>query len=145
MRRSAHACAVLLALGALPSCSHSTANASAATPAATSEERPADRRRASRDILTIEDIQARQWENAYELVSTLRRHWLNPRGADTINGPRESVRVLLDGVPLGGIEELRGQSVMGVQYIQYFDPITAAGRWGMGYGKGAIYISMRQP
>ena len=135
MRRRLLACALLLALPAFPACHHSTTAA---------DKRPAMRRRTSGDMLTLEDIQSRDWTSVYELVSTLRANWLNLRGTDTINGPQESVKVLLDGVPIGGIEQLHQQSVVGVQYVQYFDPVSASGRWGLGFGKGAIYISMRR-
>ena len=135
MRRRLLACALLLALPALPACHHSTT---------ATDKKPAMRRRTSGDLLTLEDIQSRDWTSIYELVSTLRANWLNLRGSDTINGPQESVKVLLDGVPIGGIEQLHQQSVAGVQYVQYFDPVSASGRWGLGFGKGAIYISMRR-
>ena len=137
MRRRLLACTLVLLISALPSCAHrGSSDAGEAR-----RERP--RRRA--DMLTIEDFGNRDWSSVYELVRALRPNWLNVRGSDTINGDPVDVRVLLDGVPLGNASELHAQSVVGIQYLQYFDPISASGRWGLGYGKGAIYISMRKP
>jgi hypothetical protein len=130
---------VLVLLLALPACAHAPQEGAAAPAPA-----PRQQRR-QRDLLTLEEIQSRDWVSLYDLVSTLRANWLNLRGSDTINGPQETVKVLLDGVPIGGIEQLHQQGVMGVQYLQYFDPVSASGRWGLGFGKGAIYISMRRP
>ena len=136
MRRIALALALLLTVSA---CAHKPQDGAAA-PAPLPQ-----RQRTQRDLLTLEEIQSRDWASLYDLVSTLRANWLNLRGSDTINGPQETVKVLLDGVPIGGIEQLHQQGVMGVQYLQYFDPVSASGRWGLGFGKGAIYISMRRP
>jgi hypothetical protein len=137
MRRRVLACILALTLPVLPACTH---HASAAE-----STKVRARSRSPRDLITIEEIESRNWSSIYDLVSTLRANWLNNRGTDTINGPVESVKVLLDGVPIGGIEQLHSQSVMGVQYLQYFDPVSASGRWGLGFGKGAILISMRRP
>lgn len=138
MRRRLLSCVALLAaLPALPACVQK--------PAARQAAPAPERRRTQRDLLTLEEIQSRDWSSLYDLVSTLRANWLNLRGTDTINGPQESVRVLLDGVPIGGVEQLHQQGVVGVQYLQYFDPVSASGRWGLGFGKGAILISLRRP
>ena len=134
MRRTALVVALSLAL---PACAHGP-QAGAGAPAP-------QRQRVQRDLITLEEIQSRDWTSLYDLVSTLRMNWLNLRGSDTINGPQETVKVLLDGVPIGGVEQLHQQGVVGVQYLQYFDPVSASGRWGLGFGKGAIYISMRRP
>ena len=136
MRRSVVALLLALALPALGACTQKPRTGQAPAP---------QRQRTQRDLLTLEEIQSRDWSSLYDLVSTLRANWLNLRGTDTINGPQESVRVLLDGVPIGGVEQLHQQGVVGVQYLQYFDPVSASGRWGLGFGKGAIYISMRRP
>ena len=122
----------------------------ALAPVACARRDPADGVRATRperrtDLLTAADFGSRDWANVHEIVSTLRPNWLNLRGSDTILGEPTNVQVLLDGVPLGDVTVLRTQPAVGVQYLQYYDPISAAARWGMGYGKGAIYISMRQP
>jgi hypothetical protein len=101
----------------------------------------AARRRA--DLITLDEIQGRHWANVYELVSALRANWLHERGSDTLVGEPVQVQVHLDDLRLGGVDALRSTPVMGVAYIQYFDPITASARWGLGYGKGAIYISTR--
>ena len=138
MHRTALVIALLFTVPALTSCAHQQQQ----QPGAAAQ---APRPRSPRDLLTIEDIQSRDWTSLYDLVSTLRANWLNLRGTDTINGPQETVKVLLDGVPIGGIEQLHQQGTAGVMFLQYFDPVSASGRWGLGFGKGAILISMRRP
>ena len=91
------------------------------------------------DLITIDEIGKKNWSNAYELVSTLRPNWLADRGPDSFAAPGE-LKVRIDGVRVGGIDMLRSTPVMGVSYIQYFNPIDAAARWGLGYNHGAILI-----
>ena len=95
------------------------------------------------DLITFEEIEGRDWASAYEMILALRGAWLHDRGEDTIVGERTEIRVILDGMRIGGVAQLRSTSVLGIEYVQYFRPIEAASRWGVGFGKGAIYISTR--
>ena len=140
MRALAMALTLLALAPAVTACAH---RGTAGEPAPADASRLATSRRT--DLLTIEEFGNRDWASIHDLVSTLRPNWLNLRGSDTINGQPMEVRVLLDGIPLGGASTLHEQQVTGVQYLQYYDPFSAAARWGLGYGKGAIYISMRRP
>ena len=98
----------------------------------------------STDLITVDEIGQKHWANAYELVSTLRPNWLADRGPDTFGTPGE-LKVRIDGVRAGGIELLRTTPVIGVAYLQYYNPIDAAARWGLGYNHGAILISTLPP
>jgi hypothetical protein len=49
--------------------------------------------------------------------------------------------VYLDGVRMGGIDQLRTIDVRPVTYIRFFDGIAATARWGLDHGAGAIYVS----
>ena len=95
------------------------------------------------DLITEVEIGRTNYTNLYDVVQSLRGRWLVSRGPDTIMGQQGEVQVHLDDVRLGGVQALRNLSPTGVAYIQWFDPISAAQRWGLGYGQGAIYVSTR--
>ena len=92
------------------------------------------------DLLSYEEIQGQHWLNAYDLVSALRANWFNPRGPDSFRETPE-VAVVYNGVRAGGPDFLRTVAVDDVAFMQYFDPISASARFGLGYGHGAIYVS----
>ena len=95
------------------------------------------------DLITAEEMQHRQSANAYDLIQAMRGTWLHIRGRDTILGQQGEIVVMLDGVRLGGIEALRQVPVMGLASIQYYNPIDASARWGMGHGHGVIALTSR--
>jgi hypothetical protein len=125
IRRSMMLC-VLLTLGACASGGASTS-------------RPPDSRP---DLIGPQELETGQWANVYDLVSSLRPRWLQSRGPDSFNKPGE-VQVILDDMKFGGVSKLRSLSPSGIATLQYFDPLTAAARWGLDFGSGAIYISTR--
>lgn len=95
------------------------------------------------DLITQEEIQRGQHRNLYDAVQALRSRWLNSRGPDTLIGRQGEIQVHMDGTRLGGVSVLRSLPTVGVVYIQWFDPVAAAARWGLDHGHGAIYISSR--
>ena len=115
-----------------------TACASGGAPASSSRTRPRT------DLLTREQIEGTSFGSVLDLVRALRSNWLNTRGPDTINGPPSEVQVHVDNVRVGGPATLRDIHPNDVASIQYFDPITAAGRWGLGYTAGAIQVTTRK-
>ena len=129
VRRAAVVGAVLAALSA-PGCASSPKQKSTS--------------RRNTDVITAEELQAVQFNNLYDIVQSLRFRWLQSRGPDSINLQPGSVQVRLDDTRLGGVETLRSLAPTGVVSIQWVDPTTAAARWGMGYGHGAIVISTRR-
>jgi hypothetical protein len=89
-------------------------------------------------------MQRVQFNNLYDMVQALRFRWLQTRGPDSINMAPGQVQVRLDDTQLGGVESLRNIAPAGVTSISWVDPTTAAARWGMGYGHGAIVVSTRR-
>ena len=122
--------ALLLALGGCAS-SRSAGDETPARP------RPAYRR----DLITIDEIERKHWTNVYEMVAELHGNWLHDRGPDTIIGEPGVLQVHMDGMRLGDVTTLRTIPVMNIATVQYFDPISASARWGLGYGHGAILIT----
>ncbi|HKG92142.1 MAG TPA: hypothetical protein VKA84_09635 [Gemmatimonadaceae bacterium] len=99
---------------------------------------PAGRRA---DLITLDELQKRAWTDLYEAIVVLRLNWLNRRGEDTLNSAPGEVQVFLDGAHYGGWGTLHGMPVVGVTSIQFIDGITAAGRWGLGYSRGVIWVT----
>ncbi|GAC1479096.1 MAG: hypothetical protein NVS1B4_23400 [Gemmatimonadaceae bacterium] len=104
----------------------------------------AGRARESQDVIALDEMGRSQWSNAFDMVKNLRPRWLVPRGRDTIIGQPSEVQVHLDDVRIGGPDALRNISVLDIDHIQFYDPITAAGRWGLGYGQGMIQVVTRR-
>ena len=96
------------------------------------------------DLITRAEIEGTSFANAYELVRALKGNWLNPRGPDSINGPSSEVQVHVDEMRAGGVAQLRDIHPNDIASIQYFDPVTASGRWGLGYAAGAIVVTTRR-
>lgn len=102
--------------------------------------RPAPRESAT--LLTEEQIQRAQYQNAYELVLALRSNWLRPRGTDSLTRPGQ-VLVYRDQIRIGGVESLRSMATMDIVSIQFIDGISAAARWGLDHGNGVIAVTTR--
>jgi hypothetical protein len=100
-------------------------------------ERPGARRS---DRIARDEITARSWTDAYELVATLRPQWLVDRGRDSF-GSGTVIQVIMNGARLGGVTSLRRLAAADVEYMQYHSATAATSRWGVGFGKGAIEIS----
>ena len=99
--------------------------------------------RRSRDVITQEEMRAAGYTTAYQAVETLRSNWLRPRGVDTFQGSGGQVQVYMNDTRLGGVENLRAIGVQDVQYIRWYDGISASGRWGLDHAHGVIYVSSR--
>jgi hypothetical protein len=112
---------------------------------ASTGNRPAGEPPSRGDLLTLGEMQNRQWSNVYDMVSSLRPRWLQVRGPDTLLGEPGEVQVVVDGVKHGGVGTLRTYPVTGIVLLQFYDGITASSRWGLGFGHGAIHISTRAP
>ena len=100
--------------------------------------------RTSNDVITVEEMRnGGNFSNVYDMIAQLRFRWLQARGTDTINQTPGDVVVRLDDNELGTVQSLRNLSPTGITSIRFVDPVSAAGRWGMGYAHGAILISTK--
>lgn len=90
---------------------------------------------------------------AYELVNTLRKQWLNVRGAELSEAPQvnfETGEVLREGTPMlvvyldnarmGDQQQLRSIPLAGVLAVRYYDAAQATLKWGQGHRHGAIQV-----
>jgi hypothetical protein len=97
--------------------------------------------------------------NAYELVRSLRKDWLIPRG---VNSWRESARgsadfdaplivtagadhvlVYLDNAKLGGTQTLAEIGLEAIGRLEFVDAAQATFRWGTGHAHGVILLTTR--
>jgi hypothetical protein len=92
------------------------------------------------DRISRDEITARAWTDAYEVVATLRPQWLVDRGRDSF-GASTVIQVVMNGARLGGATALRRLSAADIERMQWYDATAATSRWGVGFGKGAIEIS----
>jgi hypothetical protein len=101
-----------------------------------------------RDALTITEREIREADvtNAYDLVHSLHREWLIPRGPQTLSetrGAPTKIVVYLDDVRIGGTAELRQIPVDGLTTAEFLGPARATYRYGSGHGHGAILLSTK--
>ncbi|HEU4723466.1 MAG TPA: hypothetical protein VFS59_19080 [Gemmatimonadaceae bacterium] len=92
------------------------------------------------DRIARDEIAARNWTDAYELVATLRPQWLVDRGRDSF-GSGTVIQVVINGARMGGVAALRRMTASDIDHLQYYSATAATSRWGVGFGKGAIEIS----
>ena len=92
------------------------------------------------DRISRDEISARAWTDAYEVVATLRPQWLVDRGRDSF-GSGTVIQVVMNGARLGGVAALRRIAPADIEHVQYYNATAATSRWGVGFGKGAIEVS----
>jgi hypothetical protein len=96
----------------------------------------------ARYLLTVDEIRASGFTDAYRAVEALRPQWLRLRGVTTFTG-RESVKVYIDELLLGGPDQLQQIPTASIAYIRYLDGNEATQRWGLNHGQGAILVFTR--
>lgn len=114
-----------------------------ASSGAISQQGQGVRPRPSADVITLDEIQRGDWQNAYELIRALRPRWLRAHGPDSILGETPDIQVHVDGSQLGGTNMLRGISASDITSIRFVDPVSAAAQWGGDHANGAIIISTK--
>ena len=92
------------------------------------------------EVLTQQDLLGSGFKTALEVIQALRSNWLEVRGANSFQTP-STIKVYLDGVRLGGVDQLSSITIENVIYIRHYDGVTATARWGLDHGAGVIYIS----
>ncbi len=95
----------------------------------------------SRFLITGEEIRDASVNDALEAVRLFHPEWLVQRGQEAFAGPEsDNIRVYLDNVQLGGVEDLAGVNTLIIETIRFFDAQRATARWGTGHGHGAIEV-----
>jgi len=98
--------------------------------------------------ISTEDLRALDPEGltAMQVVQRFRPQWLRTRGTATFGGGTASgePRIVLDGVPLGEMGELRRVDATDVEEMTYLSASDATTRFGTGYPGGAILVVTRR-
>ncbi len=118
-----------------------------APPAAADSTRPcATARAAARNsnVLKAEEFVCSTALDAMALVQEFRPTWLHSRGVTSINDPSAGqVRVYLNGVSVGDVNQLREIRVSDVRELHFLGPGPAQARYGVGHGGGVIEVVTR--
>lgn len=93
------------------------------------------------DLNVLSGRQIAHYENALQAVKTIRSQWLRGRSPSGLVSRGGGVRVICDGMDVGGVEVLQSMSTEGIAYIRYYNGIEASWRWGLGHENGVIFVS----
>jgi hypothetical protein len=100
-----------------------------------------DGARASSDVLAAEEIARTHVLTAYEAVQRLRPQFLGTRGADILGGGgSEGPAVYLNGLLMGGVEQLHHIPAAEVLELRHLSAIQATLEFGIGHSAGAIVV-----
>ena len=122
------------------------ASSGGGTTAAASESAPSRANsRVSRSLITREELQEHNFENAYEAVESLRSNWLEGRGLQQSSASGTPVLVYLDQSRLGDVNELKTVPIRQVKSIRHLNGIEATARYGLEHVSGAIVVTTQAP
>lgn len=122
---------------------------------------PAVRPARNRDVILEDEIRRSRANDAYELIVNLRRDWLVPRGTNSwtetttatvretagrtfiveIEEGSDAIIVYMDGVRIGGPEEMREIPLHGLTKAEFIDARRATYLYGSGHIHGVIRLS----
>jgi hypothetical protein len=90
------------------------------------------------------EIDSRAFDNAYEIVRSLRPAWLHGRGAHSVASLHDRAVVYVDGIRAGGLEHLEQIRASSVASMRYLSAADATTRFGTGHAGGVIMVTTRQ-
>jgi hypothetical protein len=94
--------------------------------------------------LTQQQLSTANAANLYEAIVRLRPNWLTSRGPTSVsNSTPTSVDVFVGNTFLGKADYLQQLRLGDVTEVKYWDPGSAAARFGMGHPRGVIEITMK--
>ena len=99
------------------------------------------------DVITAEEIAKSGMNNAYDAVKTLRPAWLRTRGAISTDPDSPSgggIQVYVDGVHVGGTDELNNVLAERVQEMRYLGANDATTKYGTGHTQGVIEVTSKR-
>jgi len=93
------------------------------------------------DLNMLSGTQIAHFENALQAVRTMRSQWLHGRAPGDLDTAGGDVRVLRDGIEVGGVDALQSMPIEGIAYIRFYNGIQASQRWGLGHANGVIFVA----
>ena len=97
--------------------------------------------RTARNMLTLEELESKSFQTVYDAIESMRPFWLRPRGPTHLQGTESAatpVKVYLDNVHIGGVDELKGMPIRTVKRITFLSGPEAQQRYGVGNENGVI-------
>jgi hypothetical protein len=114
---------------------------------------PAHAQKKQRDLITAEEIAKNPAADAYQLVQSLRPAWFRTRGAASASVSADAmgnatvpggIVVYVDGIKVGGVEELKNVSSDRVLELRFVNASDATTKYGTGHTAGAIEVTTRK-
>lgn len=97
-----------------------------------------------RNLITAEEISALNVATAFDVVRQLRPEFLRSRGTMSMRqADSEYAIVYMNGMRLGGPEQLHQIRATDVQAIRYISAADATTRWGTGHTGGVIEVIVK--
>jgi len=97
----------------------------------------------SSSLLMGDEIRRNNIDNAYDAVRRLRPVFLNVRGpTSAINAPRNDIVVIVNGLPYGGIEELRTLRAAEISWVRRLSAAEAYIKTGHPAPSGGIELRL---
>lgn len=97
-----------------------------------------------RDLITSAEIAELNVATAFDVVRQLRPEYLRSRGTMSIRESQgEYAVVYMNGMRLGGPEQLHQIRASDVQTIRYISASDATTRWGTGHTGGVIEVTVK--
>jgi len=91
------------------------------------------------------EMEGQTFRNAYEMIRTLRPHWLDARGNVSLSRPGSSQPVVyLDGMEFRDPTVLRDVLAIDVLEVEYINASEATSRYGSDHTGGAILVTTRR-
>jgi len=101
--------------------------------------------RASRYVITADQLDSTKTDNLYDAITRLHPDWLTSRGPVSVSDPSPTVvNVVMNGTTLGRVDYLRELHVIDVAEVRFWDPGQATARFGTGHPRGVIEVTRRQ-
>jgi carboxypeptidase family protein len=96
------------------------------------------------EVLAADEFAGSTALDAMALVQGLRPNWLRARGVTSIRDQSsDQVRVYLNGVSAGDVNQLREIRVSDVRELRHLSAALAQARYGVGHGGGVIEVSTK--
>ena len=114
------------------------------TLAACSGNRSSDSPTRQRDLISAEEIAALNVATAFDVVRQLRPEFLRTRGTMSLReAGGEYAVVYMNGMRLGGPDQLHQIRASDVHTIRYIGASDATTRWGTGHTGGVIEVTVK--
>jgi hypothetical protein len=96
-----------------------------------------------RNLITGQELSSVASADLYLAVQSLRPQWLRQMSSQSIY-QNEQIWVYMDGLRLGGVDQLKQIMPASVESLQFLTGLEATQRWGLDHGHGAIVVTSRR-